>query len=265
MSWRGYDEVAEAYERIHAPRFSVIAEELAGFADVAAGMRVLDLGTGTGVAAEVARARGAAPVVGVDLAQEMLRVAHAQRPGLLLAGAEAVDLPFRDGAFDVVLANFVLPNLKNHKTALAEVLRMLRPGGRFAMSAWADDRDDLERTWDELAGSLIPPRMLQQMRDAESPDFRNFGTRDFTEKVLGRAGFKQVRTDKRTYRFRYGLDEYLEGREVFKSGRFVRDMLGESGWESFRQRTRAVFAERFADPLQDTVAVVLTTAAKPEA
>lgn len=263
MTWRVYDGIADTYERIHAPRFAVIAADLAAYVDVGGQDRVLDLGSGTGVAAEAARERGARSVVGADIAHPMLQVAARERGGILLVGAEAVDLPFPNGSFEVVLANFVLPNLKNHTTALAEILRVLRPEGRFAMTAWSDQRDELETLWDEVAATFMPPRMLQQMRDTEYPDFSNFGGRSFTEEVLNRAGMRGIRSEERSYRFAYGLDEYLEGREVFKSGRFVREMLGERGWDAFREQLRGVFAERYADPLQDSVAVVFARGTKP--
>jgi hypothetical protein len=50
---------------------------------------------------------------------------------------------------------------------------------------------------------------------------------------------------------------------VWATGRFVKDMLGASGWASLQERTRAVFAERFPDPLNDFREVIIATATKP--
>src|SRR5437773_2498163 len=105
--WRSYDDVAATYERVHARRFAEPARDLLALAGVHAGQRVLDVGTGTGVAAEVARSLGA-DAVGVDASLEMLRVGHATHPELRLAAAEAIDLPFAGGAFDVVAGTCVL-------------------------------------------------------------------------------------------------------------------------------------------------------------
>jgi ubiquinone/menaquinone biosynthesis C-methylase UbiE len=52
--WRSYDDVAETYERVHAPRMGAIARDLVAIAEVRPGARVLDVGTGTGVAAAAA-------------------------------------------------------------------------------------------------------------------------------------------------------------------------------------------------------------------
>ena len=54
--WRSYDDVAEIYERVHAPRLAGPARDLVAFAEPPLGGRVLDIGTGTGVAAEAAAA-----------------------------------------------------------------------------------------------------------------------------------------------------------------------------------------------------------------
>jgi hypothetical protein len=72
-----------------------------------------------------------------------------------------------------------------------------------------------------------------------------------------------VRIEKRQYRFRYTLDEYVEGLGTWAVGRFVRSMLGEEGWASLLQRVRAAFAERFADPVLDFRDVLLAVGTKP--
>ena len=51
--WRTYDDVAEIYERVHAPRFAEVARDLLALAQLEPPSRVLDIGTGTGIAAQV--------------------------------------------------------------------------------------------------------------------------------------------------------------------------------------------------------------------
>src|SRR5712691_279555 len=107
--WRSYDGVAETYERIHAPHMAIPARDLVAFAEPTPGSRALDVGTGTGVALVAARDAlgGTGLAVGVDRSIGMLRTGVAAHPGLR-AAAEAVDLPFRSSAFDLVTANFVI-------------------------------------------------------------------------------------------------------------------------------------------------------------
>ncbi|MCJ7832724.1 MAG: methyltransferase domain-containing protein, partial [Actinobacteria bacterium] len=85
--WRSYDEVADRYERIHAPRFAKPAADLVALAGIGAGQTVLDVGTGTGIAAAAAAAAGADAVFGIDPSTGMLSVAKRERPNILIARA----------------------------------------------------------------------------------------------------------------------------------------------------------------------------------
>jgi hypothetical protein len=76
------------------------------------------------------------------------------------------------------------------------------------------------------------------------------------------AGLRHVRTEVRGYRFRYPLDEYVEGLTSWATGRFVRSMLGDGAFDAFLERARGVFAERFADPVNDFREVVFATGVK---
>jgi demethylmenaquinone methyltransferase/2-methoxy-6-polyprenyl-1,4-benzoquinol methylase len=102
------------------------------------GARVLDVATGTaGVAIQLARRTGAA-VVGLDQSEPMLRTgAHAveraglaSRIGLVLAQGER--LPFPDAAFDAVTFTYLLRYVDDPAATLAELARVLRPGGTLA-------------------------------------------------------------------------------------------------------------------------------------
>jgi ubiquinone/menaquinone biosynthesis C-methylase UbiE len=262
--WRTYDLVADAYERVHAPRFVEPARDLVAIANPPAGGRVLDLGTGTGVAAEAAL-ESVGPeglVVGVDGSTRMLEVARRVRPGLLLASAEAIDLPFSNSTFDAVLGNFVLAHFRKVQTALYDAIRVLRPGGRLAMSAWSDAPDTFQTAFLELVENVVPRELLEPAWADVIPGHERFRSRAAIEQAFADAGLRHVRTEPRRYRWVYTLDDYLDGLEVFATGRFVRSMLGEQGWTSFRERVRATFAERFADPLNDVRDVILAVGTK---
>jgi ubiquinone/menaquinone biosynthesis C-methylase UbiE len=263
--WRSYDGVAETYERVHAHRFAEPARDLVGMVAPAQGALVLDLGTGTGVAAEIVAGTigGWSTVVGVDASLRMLQVGRRTRPSLRAVAAEAIDLPFPDRSFDVVVGNFVLAHFTKYQTAFFDVLRVLRPGGRLAFTTWADGPDDLQRAWREIVETAIPREVVDTALADAAPWHERFRHREVVEEAFMDAGLRHVRTETRRYRFQYGLDEYLEGLGTWATGRFVHGMLGPAGYEALMQRAHAVFAERFADPLNDFRDVMFAVGTKP--
>lgn len=103
--------------------------------------RILDVGCGTGAfLAELARNAAAAEGVGVDATGPMLAVARRRLPaatGLVRGWAEA--LPFRAAAFDAVVSSNALHFVHAPDAALAEMERVLRPGGRIVITDWCAD------------------------------------------------------------------------------------------------------------------------------
>jgi demethylmenaquinone methyltransferase / 2-methoxy-6-polyprenyl-1,4-benzoquinol methylase len=100
--------------------------------DARPGERVLDLAAGTGTSSEPF-ADGGARTVACDFSLGMLRVGHRRRPDLLFVAGDAAHLPYADGGFDAVTISFGLRNVADPAAALAEMLRVTRPGGRLVV------------------------------------------------------------------------------------------------------------------------------------
>jgi ubiquinone/menaquinone biosynthesis C-methylase UbiE len=260
--WRSYDGVAEIYERVHAPRFADAARDLVAALCIEGGQRVLDIGTGTGAAADEI-ARTDAKVVGVDRSLRMLSVAHRERPSLPFVAADVLDLPFRDRTFDVVAGNFVFAHFAKVETALFELTRVLSRGGRIGFTTWSDSKDAFQDTWIELIETVIPRDMLAPAYAAAAPGHDRFKQPQAIEEALRRAGFRPVRTERKRYQWTYPRDDLVEGLGTWAVGRFARNMLGESSWASFLERARTTFADRFPDPLNDFRDVVLAVGTRP--
>lgn len=114
--------------------------------------RILDLGSATGATGRLLRKRyRGAQVVSLDASIGMARRSLAGRGWLSKASAVQADarrLPFADGAFDLVVANQLLPWLPEPDPAFEEVARVLRPGGVFAFATLGPDSlQELRRAW----------------------------------------------------------------------------------------------------------------------
>ncbi len=118
------------------------AARLVRFAGIRPGDRVLDVGSGTGVAA-ITAARLGATVTGSDLTPALLEQAresaHIAGVELRWQEADAEALPFGEGEFDVVMSQFGHMFAPRPEVATSEMLRVLKPGGTIAFSTWPAD------------------------------------------------------------------------------------------------------------------------------
>lgn len=174
----------------------IVGETLAEAADVRAGERVLDVAAGNGNAS-LAAARRYAQVTSTDYVQALLDKgrARAQAEGLALQFrlADAEALPFDDGSFDVVLSTFGVMFTPEHRRAAAEMLRVLRDGGRIGMANWTPD-GFIGRLFKLIGAHLPPPAGTQSpaLWGSESHLVELFGTRA-----------EQIRCERRHFNFRY--------------------------------------------------------------
>jgi ubiquinone/menaquinone biosynthesis C-methylase UbiE len=184
----------EAYERYLVPAiFALWGERLVAAAGVGPGDRVVDVACGTGVVARYAAARvgpGGA-VAGADLNPGMIAVAAQVAPGIVFEAADAANLPYPDDAFDVALCQFAVMFFPDRTAALAEMRRVLTPGGRLALNAWRGL--DHNPGWAALVAALdahAGPAVAGLMRAPFS-----YGDAGALHALAERAGFSEVRVD----------------------------------------------------------------------
>jgi SAM-dependent methyltransferase len=144
-------------------------------AELAGATRVLDVGCGDGQVGRLAAAIGVEIVVGVDPTWNQVRVAAERGGGVHVARAGAAALPFAAGTFDAVVACLVFEHIRDVDDAIAEVARVLEPGGRFCFflnhpllqtpnSGWIDDQvlDPPEQYW-RIGPYLIEDETIEEV------------------------------------------------------------------------------------------------------
>ena len=145
-----FEVAAEAYDRFMG-RYSVqLAPQLADFAGVRGGQRVLDVGCGPGaLTGELVQRVGAEAVNAVDPSDAFVAAARDRHPGVDVQSASAEELPFADGAFDAALAQLVVHFMADPVAGLLEMGRVTRPGGVVAACVWdhAGERSPLASFW----------------------------------------------------------------------------------------------------------------------
>ncbi|WP_309626586.1 bifunctional demethylmenaquinone methyltransferase/2-methoxy-6-polyprenyl-1,4-benzoquinol methylase UbiE [Methylibium sp.] len=143
-------------------------------ANVREGQRVLDVAAGTGdLARAFARQVGASGlVVHTDINEAMLRAGRDRLTdeGLLLPTAlcDAEGLPFADASFDVVSVAFGLRNMTHKERALAEMARVLKPGGRLLVLEFSKVAKPLEKAYDWYSFNVLPRLGQWVAGDAQS-------------------------------------------------------------------------------------------------
>lgn len=246
---RSYDDVAEYYERVNAPlMFDAPARALVGAAALHEGDRVLDVGAGTGAVSRAAidRLGSARAVVALDPSPSMLMAAG--RGGVVhLACGALPDLPFADASFDAVFSAFVLTHVDDADAAAREFRRVLRPGGRVALSAWGPSDDDYTRTWAAVVEEFADRAVLTEAAGRVLPGEPRFSRPDGLAGLLESAGFDAVRTGTRTFNFALNLDQMVSSREVCATGRALRALLSDAEWGACRARVRDVLGNKFPD------------------
>ena len=231
-----FNRAAPHYDEVGPGAFAHYGRRLVELVGIAPGQRVLDVATGRGAvlfpATAAVGATGA--VIGIDLAEEMLRATadEATRRGLAadLRVMDAEQLDFPDASFDRVLCGFGIMFFPDLARALGEFRRVLKPGGLLGLSTWrATHYEDMSAVLDQLG---FAPRILARTR---------FGDADDLAHILARAGFAGGRVVLDPATFHHAdLEAYWQCARSTAGMRRRLDGLDEAQ----AARTRAALADR---------------------
>ncbi|MFC7269790.1 class I SAM-dependent methyltransferase [Microbacterium fluvii] len=183
-----FDEVAAGYDRTNTV-LSLGNDRLWRAATTRAvaprrGQRILDLAAGTG-ASSVALAASGADVVAADFSAGMIaegRRRHGRIPNLTFVEADATALPFGDDEFDAVTMSFGLRNVNEPKKAIAELLRVTKPGGRLVVCEFSQPPSRVFNGFYRFYNDRILPVVAKAVStNAEAYDYLNESIKDWPD------------------------------------------------------------------------------------
>jgi len=183
-SWQ---RVAADYGDTFATATRGFIEPLLDAARVGAQTRVLDVCCGPGLVAGAAAARNAT-TAGVDFSSAMLAIARDAQPRVEFSQADAEALPYADGGFGAAVSNFGVHHVPRPTAALAEMHRVLAPGGRAAFTVWP--RPDTNVPWQLLFDAIRQHGALDAAKTP--PPSGSINSEDNCRAALADAGFHDV-------------------------------------------------------------------------
>jgi ubiquinone/menaquinone biosynthesis C-methylase UbiE len=233
-------------------------------AELSRGDRVLDVGCGTG-ASLLPASRRVGPVgwvVGIDLAPGMVDESRAAIEKAAIVNAEATladaeELPFADGSFDAVLCGFALFFFPHPERALDEAYRVLRPGGRIALSTFTREGSaSIDDIWRRIADHMpVPPT---------APDGSRFHDAERVLGALAEAGFSEGETVVSPFEVVLpDLDAWMAWLRSMEFGEYLAQM-DQTTHERFTSAASAEFAAQPGAPaIRFRMDALLARARKP--
>ena len=186
----GWERACAGYEAHFGRLTRQSATALLDAARVTAGLQMLDVCCGPGMVTAAAAARGA-DAVGLDFSAATVELAARLVPQAAFRHGDAQALPFDDEQFDAVVCGFGVIHLAQPATALAEIYRVLKPGGRAAISVWQAPGPG--NGFGLLYGT-IKAHADMNVPLPEGPDFFQFSGPGALDRALAEHGFREPAT-----------------------------------------------------------------------
>ena len=222
---------------------------------VDAGDRLLDVACGSGLAIELAHLRGAV-CSGIDASARLVAVARFRSPDSDIRVGDMHDLPWKEGAFDVVTSFRGIWGTT--PDAVAEIRRVLRPGGKVGLTVWGHLKVS------PGAWALAPFRLASQEKVGNQATMVSLGRPGAGESLLEACGFTDIRRVEVPFAWEFA-DPEVFARAVASTGPAY-EAIQNVGLETFHNAAVDQARDRVVDglPLRAEISVVGYLARKPE-
>ena len=206
----GWNARAQSYDDYTGQVTSQAIPTLLAMAETAPGKRILDLCCGTGRAAGAAAALGAR-AEGIDVSPAMIEAARENFPDARFDVGDAEAIPREADSYDAVICSFGLMHLASPETLFSELARVVKPGGRVALSHWIGPPDSpLFRI---VFGTM--QRLADMSTVPTSPPPFALSSEDALQDALGRAGFGELSATRLPLVFRSPAGKFAEHFRTF--------------------------------------------------
>ncbi len=171
------------------------------------GQRILDVACGTGTVTRILADHGAS-VTGLDFSHGMISEAierHGDHPNITFQQGDATQLPFEDNTFDATTVSFGIRNVQEPKRALAEMLRVTKPGGKILVCEFSHPANGLVGFGYDTYMNVVMPGVVKLVSsDPEAYDYLFRSIQAWPEEAtfaswLREAGYEQVAYRNLTY------------------------------------------------------------------
>ncbi|NNE24224.1 MAG: class I SAM-dependent methyltransferase [Rhizobiales bacterium] len=254
---------ADVYEEFFVPAlFRPWANHVADAAAIASGQGVLDVACGTGVLTREihTRVQPGGTATGLDCNPDMLATAKRTEPAVDWQSGRAEALPFADHSFDAVVSQFGIMFFEDRQTALTEMWRVLRPGGKLAIAVW----DKLDNTPGYAAMIALLDRLFgPQVAAALQAPFV-LGEPDELRALLAAAGISQASIETRNETAKFpSISEWVH---TDVKGWTLADMVDDEQYALLQREAQidlAPFAIAKGGPVEFTAPGHIISATKP--
>jgi demethylmenaquinone methyltransferase/2-methoxy-6-polyprenyl-1,4-benzoquinol methylase len=199
-----FDRIAGLYDLMNSVMTAGLHHKwrrrAADLAELSPGDRALDVATGTGdLAVELARRVGPeGEVVAIDFSEEMLVRARAKAPGVRFEWGNALELAFEDDAFDAATVGFGARNFSDLERGIAEMARVVRPGGRVVILEITTPTRGPLATFFKVWFDRIVPALGRVMGDPDAYSYLPSSVRRFPAPhdlaaIMDRCGLERIR------------------------------------------------------------------------